>query len=311
MTVFSTIVLSPIRGSDDIFDLMKIHASTDLFKSCVLGVAGIAILVMTTATANAAVGYWNGEGNARVRLLATSIDTGGQIDAGIEIVLDPGWKTYWRNPGDAGIAPLVDFSASANIGSSVELAFPVPHRYDDGYAVTNVYQDHVVLPVKLSRIDNGAAATISLSLDIGVCAEICVPEHYDLSVELAPGETDGEALAILAEAAAHLPMPPIQGSFAVDGIARAGGADKRPVFEINVVAPDAAGAEVYIEGPDDWYPGPPKLVSSDDDRATFSVEFSRLGSKTPIGGNAFTVTIVSAGKAVEDVVTLDWGGGSD
>jgi suppressor for copper-sensitivity B len=144
-----------------------------------------------------------------------------------------------------------------------------------------------------------------LSLDIGGCAEICIPEHYDLTLDLAPGESDETAAAILTAARRALPGKSQPGVFDVDRVARTGGTEKRPVFEIDLVAADAARAEVFVEGPVDWYPAMPRLVSADDGHATFSVEFNRLGSKTPIGGNAFTVTVIANGGAIEDTVTLD------
>ena len=76
-------------------------------------------------------------------------------------------------------------------------------------------------------------------------------------------------------------------------------------LEIEIVAPHAARAEIFVEGPADWYPGMPRLVAAGDDRATFSVAFNRVGSKTPIGGNSFTVTVVADRGAVEDTVMLD------
>lgn len=267
--------------------------------------AALFLFVLSVAPVGAAIGDWHGEGYAQARLVATGTGPDGRISAGIEIVLEPGWKTYWRSPGDAGIAPLFDFSASSNIDGAPEIEFPVPHRLDDGYSVTNIFQDRVVLPATLSATDPGSPVRLVLSLDIGVCAEICIPEHYELMLDITPGEADAEAQAILAEARAALPKHSEPGVFAVDGIARAGGADKRPVFDVEIVAPDAAGAEIFVEGPADWYPAPPKLISTNGNRATFSIEFSRLGSKTPIGGNTFRVTVVSAGEAVEDIVTLD------
>jgi DsbC/DsbD-like thiol-disulfide interchange protein len=263
------------------------------------------LLVATMVPATAAVSDWAGEGNAKVRLIAAGVDGNGRLAAGIEIVLQPGWKTYWRTPGDAGVAPVTDFSASTNIAAPVDIAFPVPHRLDDGYAVTNVYQGHVVLPLSASVVDPAAATALIAALDIGVCAEICVPEHYDLALDLAPGETDAEVETILTDARAKLPGAPEPGTFAVDRVVRSGGTDKRPVFAFDVVAPDIADAEVFVEGPIDWYPAPPTLVSADANRATYNVEFSRLGAKTPIGGNLFTVTVVAAGRAIEQQVTLD------
>ena len=146
-------------------------------------------IVAAGPAAVAATGAWQGEGNAQVRLIAAGIGDDGQLEAGLEISLQPGWKTYWRTPGDAGVAPLFDFAASSNIDGPVKVEFPVPHRVDDGYAVSNVYEGYVVLPVSAKVSDPESATTLALSLDIGVCAEICIPEHYDLSLEVAPGET--------------------------------------------------------------------------------------------------------------------------
>lgn len=263
------------------------------------------VVGLAVSSAGAAVSDWRGEGNAQVRLIAAGVDTDGRISAGIEIAIAPGWKTYWRTPGDAGVAPLIDFSGSTNINGPVLVEFPVPHRFDDGYTVTNVYEDHVVLPVTIAAADPQAPTRLVLSLDIGVCAEICIPEHYDLTLDLAPGETDAAAATILADARRALPGDPALGAFDVSGVTRRGGTDKRPAFEIEIVAPDAAKAEVFVEGPVDWYPAMPKLVATDDTRAIFRVEFNRLGSKIPIGGNTFTVTVVTDGGAIEDSVTLD------
>ena len=41
----------------------------------------------------------------------------------LDIDLKPGWKTYWRDPGDAGVPPQLDVSASTNVAGA-ELRFP-------------------------------------------------------------------------------------------------------------------------------------------------------------------------------------------
>jgi DsbC/DsbD-like thiol-disulfide interchange protein len=269
------------------------------------GTVVVLLLVATSVPSAAAIGDWAGDGNAKVRLVAAGVDGAGRLAAGIEIVLEPGWKTYWRTPGDAGVAPIIDSTASSNLFAPVDVAFPVPHRLDDGYAVTNVYEDRVVFPLSARVVDPASATMLVVALDIGVCAEICIPEHYDLTLTVAPDESDTVAEAILAEARTTLAGAPEPGKFAVNRVVRAGGTDKRPVFAFDVAAPDVANAEVFVEGPVDWYPAPPGLVSTEGNVATYNVEFSRLGAKTPLGGNTFRVTVVSVGRAVEDSVTLD------
>lgn len=264
------------------------------------------LVLLSSPQATADATDWQGHGPAQVRLISAGVGEDGQFAAGIEIALEPGWHTYWRTPGDAGIAPLTDFSASVNVDDPITVAFPVPQRYDDGYSVSNVYKDHVVFLVEAKATDPQAPSTLSVSLDIGVCAEICIPEHYDLALELLPGAAaDARAEAILASARKGLPGTPVSGVFDVDSVERAGGPDKKPTFEVSITAPQAAEAEVFVEGPIDWYPGPSKLVASEQSRATFSVVFSRYGSKTPIGGTIFRVTVLSADGAIEDTVKLD------
>ena len=51
---------------------------------------------------------WDADVHAAARLIAGSmIKTAGAayLRAGVEIRLDRGWKTYWRDPGDSGVPP--------------------------------------------------------------------------------------------------------------------------------------------------------------------------------------------------------------
>src|SRR5258707_3466245 len=57
---------------------------------------------------------WQRDGHSAVRLLAGS-RSGAVLLGGIAFQLQPGWKTYWRTPGDSGVPPRLDFSKSANI----------------------------------------------------------------------------------------------------------------------------------------------------------------------------------------------------
>jgi DsbC/DsbD-like thiol-disulfide interchange protein len=255
-------------------------------------------------SAEAAAGPWVGAGKARVRLLIAGTDASGRLDGGIEIALDPGWHTYWRSPGDSGIAPVMDFSASRNLGP-VEVAFPMPERVDDGYSVSNVYKGSVVLPISAKLGDAGSGADLSLRLDIGVCADVCVPDHFEATLALKPGESDAEVAKVLAEARGHLPGPPRPGTFAVTAVTRQGGTDKRPAFDIAATLPEVGGAAMFVEGPDDWYPDTPKLVTGEGGKATYRVTFDRLTSKVPITGTKLRVTIASGGNAIEQWVPLD------
>jgi DsbC/DsbD-like thiol-disulfide interchange protein len=262
-----------------------------------------ALTVMLAAgTAHAAFGEWAEGDKARVRLIAAGVDANGKVAAGIEIELNPGWHTYWRNPGDAGLPPAFDFSASKNIAEP-EVAFPPPHRLDDGFSVSNVYEDRVVLP--LTAKAGGDPAELVMSLDIGVCAEVCVPEHFEASVAVPGDKTDKAVADLLDEARALLPGKPEPGAFDVTAVARKGGSDAEPKFDISILAPEPESATVFVETPPDWYAGPPVFSRSESGTAVFTVTFDRKTAKTPIAGSSLRVTAIADGRAIERTVTLD------
>jgi len=264
----------------------------------------VAALLPGMLPAAAAIGDWVEGDRTRVRLVAAGTGAEGKLDTAIEIELAPGWKTYWRTPGDAGIAPRFDFSGSVNIVAPV-VRFPVPERFDDGFNVTNVFADRLVLPVEVGVADPAVPSDLRLSLDLGVCDEVCIPVHLEAELAVSPGETDDEAAAIVTAARKSLAGPPVAGSFAIDRISRAGGTDRRPVFEVAATIPDAERATIFVEGPADWSATVPELISVDGSHALYRVAFSRLGAETPIEGSAFVVTIVSDGRAIEQRIGLD------
>ena len=263
-----------------------------------------ALVAGSAAPAAAGIGDWASGAKARVRLIVSGIGEDGRLAVGIEIRLPPGWKTYWRTPGDGGIAPTFDLSGSRNLAAPT-VRFPVPDRYDDGYSVSNVYTDRVIFPVSAEVPDASKSVFIVLGVDLGVCAVICVPDRVDVRLIVNPGEQDRVAARLLASAVAALPGPAEPGVLAVDDVARAGGPDKRPVFHFAVTTDDPANAIVFVEGPDDWSSGTPVLVAETTNGADYAVKFSRLVAVTPVDAAEFRVTIVSGDRAVEQTIGLD------
>src|ERR1700682_5653178 len=91
---------------------------------------------------------WQRDGHSAVRLLAGS-RSGAVLLGGIAFQLQPGWKTYWRTPGDSGVAPRFDFTKSDNI-EAVTILWPAPTRFPDGAGGDSLgYQKHIVLPLRI------------------------------------------------------------------------------------------------------------------------------------------------------------------
>jgi len=264
--------------------------------------SALAILSLhPAAAAQPGFGPWADGEEARVRLVSAGVSADGRLSAGIEIMLEPGWRTYWRTPGAAGIPPAIDLSGSVNLGA-VEVSFPLPQRHDDGYGVSNVYEGGVLLPFTADVPDPAAPIELRLSLDLGACEEVCIPEHVEATLTIPPGVTDRVAAATLAGARAQVPGPPQPGVLAVESARRNGGTDKRPVFDIVVTAPP--DAEMFVEGPPDWFPGVPDRIGGAG-QPTYRVAFDRIGAKTPMEGVTLRVTLVADGKAIEQVVAAD------
>src|SRR4051812_1257353 len=91
---------------------------------------------------------WQRDGHSAVRLLAGS-RSGAVLLGGVAFQLQPGWKTYWRTPGDSGVPPRFDFSKSENI-EAVTVMWPAPLKFDDGAGGHSIgYHDQIGLPLRI------------------------------------------------------------------------------------------------------------------------------------------------------------------
>lgn len=110
-------------------------------------------------------------------------DSGTHMTA-LRVTLGPGWKTYWRAPGDAGIPPRFDWEKSENL-QAVEFHWPTPEVFHLNGMQTIGYRDELILPIELTPRDGGEIA-LRADLEIGVCQDICMPMHVRLRADLPP-----------------------------------------------------------------------------------------------------------------------------
>ncbi len=124
------------------------------------------------------------------------IDTGwreadGRHMAGLTIRLAPGWKTYWRAPGDGGIAPSFNWSGSSNV-ASVDVRFPVPHVFYVNGMRSIGYKDAVIFPLVVETLDPTQPIRLNGEVELGVCEDICVPVTLTFAADL-PSPGSGSA----------------------------------------------------------------------------------------------------------------------
>ncbi|MFV2003326.1 MAG: protein-disulfide reductase DsbD domain-containing protein [Paracoccaceae bacterium] len=120
--------------------------------------------------------------------------------AAIRIELAPGWKTYWRSPGEIGIPPRFAWSGSRNLGK-VEIFWPTPSiHYTNGLRSIG-YSGTTVIPIELTPKSAAKGATLLRGeMELGICDQICIPTLVKLSADLPlGGSPDPEILASLAD----------------------------------------------------------------------------------------------------------------
>lgn len=134
---------------------------------------------------------------ATVDVLPGWREAGGDHIAGLRITLRPGWITYWRAPGEAGIPPQFAFSGSADI-DGIHPYWPTPDVIVDKGVRSIGYYDTVVVPLRIEAATDGGDLTLQGELQIGVCEEICIPVTLDFATILpATGAMDASIVAAL------------------------------------------------------------------------------------------------------------------
>jgi DsbC/DsbD-like thiol-disulfide interchange protein len=274
--------------------------------------AFVAIASLTgVATASAAdASAWDEGLQSAVRLIAARASgsgTGLVYRSGVEIKLNPGWKTYWRYPGDSGVPPAFDFSKSENVKSATVL-FPAPMRFDDGAGGHSIgYKAGVLLPVHVVPKDPAKPAVLRARIDYAVCEKLCVPADANLELTL-PG-SDSATDAAVGAAEALLPkMSSVgdRGALAIRAARKEAGEGK-PKVVVDVAAPDGAAPALYAEGPDaKWaLPLPEPVAGAPAGQQRFTFELDGLPPGESGVGASLRLTAVAGGKAVEALFRLD------
>jgi DsbC/DsbD-like thiol-disulfide interchange protein len=247
---------------------------------------------------------WSEDIRSAIRLIAGSNKTGDvPLRAGIEIKMQPGWKTYWRYPGDSGVPPHFDFSGSENV-KDVKVLFPAPHLFTDETGRSLGYKDRVILPLEISPQQLGKPVQLRLKADYAVCEKLCVPAEGRAELVLVGGDSSHNSA--LAAAKARVPR---QITAAQAGLtARRTSTGPKPVVAVDLAAPAGQPVELFVEGPTaQWaLPIPTPAQGTPDGRAQFSFELDGLPPGVdPKGQLDLTFTVVTGERAVEVKSHLD------
>jgi len=130
------------------------------------------------------------------------------VEALLEVKLDTGWKTYWRSPGEGGVAPSIDWSLSNNL-EDVDWHWPMPKRYEFLGVETLGYKEHIIFPMTLHVEDMSKPVFLSGKLTMSSCTSICVLTDYEISLNFTPSDLSAsqEAMHLYNQGMSHVPKP--------------------------------------------------------------------------------------------------------
>jgi DsbC/DsbD-like thiol-disulfide interchange protein len=247
---------------------------------------------------------WQRDGHSAVRLLAGS-RSGAVLLGGIAFQLQPGWKTYWRTPGDSGVPPRFDFSKSDNI-EAVTILWPAPTKFDDGAGGHSLgYHDQIVLPLRIVAKNADKPVTLRAAINYAVCEKLCIPVEADAELGFSSvASTEDSALFAALDT---VPKPANVGDpnpLTIRDVKREG---KSTVLVDAVAPPDAKEVTLFVEGPTpEWgLPVPKLLEHSPPGVKRFSFELDGLPPGANPEGAALKLTLVGGERSYEFNINLE------
>ena len=210
--------------------------------------------------------------------------------AALQLDMAPGWKTYWRQPGDSGFPPRFDFSQTEGL-QGIEVFYPTPQISWLGRSRNIGYENQVIFPLQIS-LNGTADMTLTGRVEIGVCRELCIPVTLDLSTQLS---AQAPVDALIKAARAAVPKPgtgPITCMFspAEDGME----------LKIVLPAPERSfdHAAIELDNPRLWV-NTPRLERQEGQLSVTANIMTPTGQPMAIGRDGVTTTLFAPSGAIE------------
>ncbi|MEZ8099216.1 protein-disulfide reductase DsbD family protein [Vibrio bivalvicida] len=109
------------------------------------------------------------------------------VEVFLEVALEGDWKTYWRSPGEGGIAPSISWEGSSNL-ESVDWHWPYPQQFNLLGIHTLGYKGDTLIPMTLHVEDLNKPVSLDAKLTLSSCTTICVLTDYPFSLDFIPSE---------------------------------------------------------------------------------------------------------------------------
>ena len=204
--------------------------------------------------------------------------------------------------------PSFDWSKSENLAAATVL-YPAPKRFSDRAGDTVGYKGTVVFPVRLTAKDPGKPIDLRLSLEYGVCKEICIPAEAALSLAVSPRKAEARCPTSSPSALKQVPAPEAERRPGDPVLKRVvselGGAKPSIVLEAEFPS-GSEHADLFIEAPQGLFvPLPKKTADDGSGHVTFEVDLSQDVDLQALKGQKLTATLVSDSGQSETTFSAD------
>ena len=252
----------------------------------VLVMLGSAAPLHAASQSNMATGAWVGDpafGEVRLVSAVSAMGNLEELPLGLEFRLAPGWKIYWRTPGEAGLPPTLDLQMANGAPLQSQIEWPVPKRFN-AFGFDNFgYANAVILPVAVRGYDHGAALQIRGQIEALVCSDICVPLAGAVRLDLADGPAEPSSMAmVIAQFAAKVPRIDAPSPIKIATAWQTGSQ-----LKIGFAATSQPVTEIFVEGPAGIAFKQPVFANN---IAVIDIEGDL---KTPLAGQTVDLTVIA------------------
>lgn len=278
--------------------------------------AGVAMTEDASAQATAA-SAWSKTDQTEVRLVSASQTIGDEkkVQLGLQFKLKPGWKVYWRSPGDAGFPPRLIWKGSENL-DNVAMAWPAPTRFSVLGFETQGYKKEVVFPLTATVNEAGKPLNLQARLDYLACDDVCIPYQANFTMNIPAGPTaSSDHFQLISRYLARVPGDGTRHGLTIDKAELAG--ELGPVKDeirrglIRVVATSNGAPfkapDVFIEGPPEAGFAKPTLSLRDGGKTAELQVAMIIDEGIPVTGKEMRFTITDGDRAAERAITLAQG----
>ncbi|MBV2130958.1 protein-disulfide reductase DsbD family protein [Arsukibacterium indicum] len=183
----------------------------------------LSTLVLSFAV-NASSSGWQQAKHIRAELLSEygTVTPGQQFAILLHFQPDPGWHTYWQNPGDSGLPTSINWQLPQGVQAGAiqwptPQAFVIPPLVNYGFAGQTLLLTDVTIPTDYPA----DSLTIKADVDWLVCEEICIPADASFELTLAVASNSELGVSqqpLFNQARSSLPVKTgITGDYAISG----------------------------------------------------------------------------------------------